>query len=106
MHSVPHYLDRLDYIYQDESSDEFLAIAACGGKKELWSNADLVYKSDTLERLVWNRSSGLWLIIRAPGRAEAWPIEERISKTFSNSIKYMSLDQRIAVYYLPQQAAD
>jgi hypothetical protein len=101
MQSVPFYLDRLEYFYRSDTSGEFLAIAACGATRELWSNAGLVYKEQALEELVDSRTTGMWLIFRAPDRDEAWPIEATLGRKNKAFERYVSADDRIAVFYLP-----
>ncbi len=100
--SVPFYLNKLDYFYRNESGSEFLPIAACGGTRELWSNAELVHKQDRLDSLIEGHSGALWLVLRSADRDEASPEERNIALEHSDKVKYFSRDGRLSVFYLPK----
>jgi hypothetical protein len=99
--SVPFYLDRLDYFYRRESGTDFLPVTACGGTRDLWSNASLVFKQDRLESIVEERVGALWLVLRSSDRDEASPEERKIAIQHSDKIQHVSRDGRLTVFYLP-----
>ena len=55
--SVEYYLKRrLDYSYEDLHSTEIMALIACNGEKEIWTNANLVYRETELLKLIKNHT--------------------------------------------------
>jgi len=95
---VHHYLDRLDYYYITPEDSQFWGVSACDGKKELWTNAKLLYTNDMLNRLINNGERRIWLIMKSG----LFPYPNSLESTFytkhKNNISYLSVDKNIVVY--------
>ncbi len=57
------YLDRLDNIYVDYMSNDFLIQSVNHGKNERWTNASLIYNLDDFYELLFNNKKNIWLIV-------------------------------------------
>jgi len=93
-----YYLDRLDYFYIDSRNRELPGIVACGGKKEIWTNAGLLYNKEMLLELIADSSKPVWLIVRANEYPYIWQGEKLIADTYVDRLVYKSIDNSVAVY--------
>jgi hypothetical protein len=59
---VDYYLETIDYIYIDYRSKRLAGVVACSGKKELWSNAKLIFHEEKLMQIIDNYPSTVWII--------------------------------------------
>ena len=91
------YLSRLDYIYRDMKNREFRALLACNGKKEIWTNANYLYKPEMLEKIIAKSLTPLWVIARSPNFAYETTLERKLYNKYKSSIVYTSVDKNIVV---------
>ena len=92
------YLDGLDYFYMSPGHKEFFGISACGGEKELWTNANLLYTREMLLAYIDNHETPVWLIIRSSEYPYPNKDESFIAENYKAYLQYMSIDRSIAVY--------
>ena len=96
---APYYLRQLDYFYQNYNTKEFTGISGCRGKKDVWSNANLIYRPDELFALLENSNSTIWLIVR-PERQEIYQPElKEIENVFERYRVFQSVD--VSLYRIP-----
>lgn len=93
-----HYLDRLDYFYVDSRNRELPGIVACGGEKEIWTNARLLYNEEMLTSVIDDSGRQVWLIIRSNEYPYIWKGEKLVGDTYSGMLVYKSIDDAVAVY--------
>lgn len=102
--AVPYYLRQIDYVYVNHKSRRFRGIVGCGGKKELWSNTNLIYKRNELFELLQNAESTIWLIVYSKPLGEHSEAGKRIQDLFTRNRVFQSVDGRIEVYKItPKQ---
>jgi hypothetical protein len=96
---VDYYLKKIDYIYISPQSWRLPSVVACSGKKELWSNAKLIYLEKDLWNIVDNSQSTVWIISQSTKASKKnYEISKKIEKKY-NSFRYnTSIDGKINVY--------
>lgn len=104
-----YYLKHLDYIYIDSRSKRLPGVVACSGTKELWSNANLIYKEANLWHILDHHPSTVWIIAASDtpryssGKSVEMPrklraISEKISQRYNLHPYKTSVDGMIDVY--------
>ena len=91
------YLEKLDYFYVNHESRRFAILSAEGGKKELWTNANLLYKEVDIFEVINKSPKDVWIIIYAPEQKDNL-IEMKLDLYYKNSLYYRSYDRKINVY--------
>jgi hypothetical protein len=92
---VAFYLDRLDAHYMDVDDIEFTVVSSCGGSKEMWSGADLIYREPALSAYL-SAGGPVWLIVRSDGFHYQRAIEGQLAERYE--LRYASVDGRVNVY--------
>ncbi len=59
---IEYYLPKLDYYYRSYDDVEFWGRSRDGGRKEVWTNSNLLYKENQLINLVDESKVNIWLI--------------------------------------------
>lgn len=95
---VEYYLSKLDYYYEYLHSVELPGILACNAKKEIWTNANLVYHESELLDIIENRTATVWLIINTDKYLWHKNIEKIISDNYKQYKQYTSIDGFFDVY--------
>jgi hypothetical protein len=98
---VDFYLDRMDYRFESRESGRFRIISACGGERELWSNAPLLSKEGELFRLVDGQNGPVWILAYSALRHYRAKAECTIENKYENALVYTSIDKTINVFRLP-----
>jgi hypothetical protein len=104
-----YYLKHLDHIYVNSRSKRLPGVVACSGTKELWSNANLIYKEANLWHILDHHPSTVWIIaasdtpryssgksVKMPRKLRA--ISEKISQRYNLHPYKTSVDGMIDVY--------
>jgi len=97
---VHHYLQKLDYYYITPEDSEFTGVSACGGTRELWTNAGLLYSDSMLDDLIQNNKGKrvVWLIFKSGEFPYPSSIEKMFYRKYRDNIAYLSIDRNIVVY--------
>lgn len=97
-----YYLRSLDYFYVDgeRHTRRLCRVSGRSGKRDLWSNANLVYRDEDLWKIVRSHYGRTWIIssteqARTTGDAV---IAREISQKYGKFLVGTSLDKMIAVY--------
>ena len=93
-----YYLRHLDYLYIDYTDKRLQIVSGCGGKKDVWSNANLIYKPERLLDLLQNSESSVWLIARSAQYTSRRQVEKQISQIFNRYRIFQSVDGHLDVY--------
>jgi hypothetical protein len=101
-YGVPYYLRQLDYFYRNHQSEWIKAIMACNGTKDLWTNANLIYKPEKLLTLLNNAKSTTWVIMQTSSKINKSELDE-IRKIFASYRVFQTVDGTIEVYRIPPQ---
>ncbi|OGU32227.1 MAG: hypothetical protein A2057_04755 [Ignavibacteria bacterium GWA2_35_9] len=99
--TIEYYLKRLDYIYINYQDSEFTGRSRSKGTKEIWTNANLIYKEEKFLDMLNNSKSTIWLGNFSNKRPGVSPEEKKINKEFSRYLYYVNLDSTINVYKIP-----
>jgi hypothetical protein len=98
---LPHYLNRTTGIYLGgQGSGLHEMIAACGGKKDRWSNAPLLRSKSAVMDFIRDSNRPIWLIIRTDKYPWRDPLENEIASAFKSALQYETNDGHLAVYRL------
>lgn len=98
---MEYYLKKLDFNYINYNDGEFTIRSRMGGKKEVWTNARLIYKENDLFDILKNSKSTIWLSNFSNKRPGVSPEERRINDEFSEYLYYVNFDSTINVYKIP-----
>jgi hypothetical protein len=94
------YLKRVDYFYYNYMEPEFAGISIDRGKKERWTNADLVYTRNDFKRLLADTTETKWLLINTfYGNKDLESLN--ISNDFKKYLVYTDQDSITYVYKIP-----
>jgi hypothetical protein len=102
-YGVPYYLRQLDYFYRNHQSEWIKAIMACNGTKDLWTNANLIYKPEKLLTLLNNAKSTTWVIMQTSSKINKSELDE-IQRIFASYRVFQTVDGTIEVYRIPPQS--
>jgi hypothetical protein len=100
---ISYYLEQLDYFYMNYKDSRFQGIVSCNGEKDLWSNANIIYKPERLIDILKNAESTIWLVLKT----EIGPIKLRweelikIQKIYSRYHIFESVDGNLHLYRIP-----
>jgi hypothetical protein len=96
------YLGQTDLVYIDHHRRSFANYLACGGSRELWSHAPLLYRLEDLRRIIASSPEPLWVIVYA----DEWGGEERrmLQREHAEHQIYRNIDGTIDVYRIPSAA--
>lgn len=93
---VDYYLDRLDYRFVGVDEEDFPILSACGGTREIWSRARMIYRvEDLIERIGSSPGSSIWIIALSERMNE---VDQRLRLSFGNSVERVGFDERILAY--------
>ncbi len=95
-----YYLDKLDYCYRNFNDKEFTGRSRENGKKEIWTNSNLIYKKDSLYNILKIRKKTVWLITFSNKRYYASKLNRDLNKEFQKYLFYTNLNNTINVYKL------
>lgn len=98
---VDYYLNRLDYVYIDVNDWEFNRLAACLGKREIWTNAQLIHNLVALDEILKKRETPVWIIGSSDNeRNETFRslMSRMIASEYKDSLYYQSVDGKLVVY--------
>jgi hypothetical protein len=98
---IEYYLKRLDYKYLNYADGEFTIRSRMNGKKEVWTNADLIYKEEDFLKLLENSKATIWLSNFSNKRPGVNSLEEKINDDFNRYLYYVNFDSTINVYRIP-----
>ena len=99
MQAPDYYLDRLDYLYRNHSTDEgFLGISRLRGTREIWTNASLIHSDTDLYDFLDNAESTVWLITYSEKFRGAKSEDRLLSKIYSRQLYYSGLDGNVNVF--------
>ncbi|MCB9210969.1 MAG: hypothetical protein H6609_16505 [Ignavibacteriales bacterium] len=96
--SLEYYLPRVDYFNFDYMHEAFVAISTDYGKKERWSNADLIYSKDNLRNLIENRKSTIWYLVFP----ENYLYDMNFYEKYNPYLVFEGIDGLIKVYKFPK----
>jgi len=98
-HVLSYYLDHLDFVFLN--ADKAAAhLFACGGKKEMWSNAGIIGPND-LYHFIDSRKTTTWLLAKSDKFFYQSGDEKSMSDKYSRFVYYTSIDGAINVYKIP-----
>jgi len=95
-----YYLDQLDFYYKNKHNIEFRVSSACESKKEIWTNADLIYTEDELLSRLSIRKQNIWLITHNKNTRLSNTIEKKINFEYQDDLVFKGADNRISVFLL------
>jgi hypothetical protein len=94
------YLKRIDYMYVDYRSERFGSISLDYGRKEIWTDANLIYDDKSLINLLNEAPNRKWLIINT-----AWDIsylkKDNFFQDFKKYAVYANKDSSAILYKIP-----
>ena len=96
--TIEYYLKKLDYDYINYEDAEFPIRARLKGKKEVWTNANLIYTEKDLLELLKNSKSTVWLSDFSDKRYGVSPLEMEINKEFKKYLYYVNIDSTVNVF--------
>jgi hypothetical protein len=102
-YGVPYYLRQLDYFYRNYQSEWIKAIMACNGTKDLWTNANLIYRPEKLLTLLNNAKSTTWVIMQTSSKINKSELDD-IQRIFATYRVFQTVDGNIEVYRIPPQS--
>jgi hypothetical protein len=92
------YLKRLDYVYMEVQAPEFRSSVGCGGERELWTNARLIYRHDDMLEMLGQNNVPVWLITRSGRFPWRNSVELAVAERFRAQLQYRGLGGGIDVY--------
>jgi hypothetical protein len=94
-----YYLRQTDLVYIDHRRRSFANYLACGGSRELWSHAPLIYRLEELRDTIESSTQPVWVIVYA----DDWGGEERqmLQTEYAERRVYRNIDATIDVYLIP-----
>ncbi len=95
---ISYYLENLNYMYLNIHNAGFKAKSACGGEREAWTMADLLYKPDEFIEMIEERSSRLWVIARNPDVPWIDGLEEMLASQYRDNRVFEGGIGRIDVF--------
>ena len=98
---VDFYLDKMDYRFESRESGRFRIISACGGERDIWSNAPLLSKEEELFRLIDGREGQVWVLAYSALWHYRAKEERMIENKYENALVYASIDKTINVFRIP-----
>jgi len=80
---ISYYLkDNLSFMYLNINNGGFKAKSACGGEREAWTMAELLYKPDDFLKLIEKPEGRLWVVARNPDVPWIDGLEEMLASEF------------------------
>lgn len=96
---VQQYLKKIDYIFIDYRNPRLQQQSVMGGKREKWTNANLIYKLSDLEYHLSQNSKTVWFIEYRHNPYRIKELEEiSFYDKFGKYLYYSSIDKIINVY--------
>lgn len=102
LYSATHYLDRVDYFYQNHLHTDFRLVSCDLSRRDRWSDAPLIHTPDALFRTIDNAESTVWLVMR-PYFNE---FDRAIMERYEPFAVYTSVDRAFKVYRIDGKAAE
>lgn len=98
---LEYYLDRVDFIFLDYRSNRMRILSTNEGKKERWTNANLIYTTDSLMNFLTKNKNNIWFVVHKLPYIQQ-PLQEiNFYKNFEQYLVYESIDRMVNVYYIP-----
>ena len=98
---IEYYLKRLDYYYRNYKDAEFTGRSRLDGKKEIWTNANLIYTKKDFLNFLQSSKRTIWLSNFSSERFGESPLEVELNKKYSKYLYFVNLDSSINVYKIP-----
>jgi hypothetical protein len=98
---VDFYLNKMDYRFESRESGRFRIISACGGERDIWSNARLLSREEELFSLIARREKPVWILAYSALRPYRAKEEAMIEGEYENALVYSNIDKTINVFRLP-----
>ena len=96
---IQYYLGKLDYLYLDQESSVLRRVLACGGTKDLWTNADILYKPEKFSQLLEDSQHTIWLVLRSYRLSNQ--IEKDLAEQYKDFHVFRSVDGHLNVFKIP-----
>lgn len=93
------YLKELDYIYVDYRG-RLNGVSVNSGKKELWTNANLIYTDKDFLKLLFSNNNTKWLIVNKE-RGVGFLEKDNFFKNFKKYSIYANPDSSAILYKIP-----
>ncbi len=95
---IDYYMERVDFVYRSRENPEYQNVVACGGEREIWTNARLISREEQLFDLVDGRHDTVWVVTDSAAYSSQSPIERRLSTEFVESLVYVGAGGYVNVY--------
>lgn len=92
------YLPHVDYFNFNYRHQAFPSLTVDEGKREIWTNAKLIYTNEDLINLIENRKTTIWFLIYP----EFWFREIDFYNRYKNNLVDQGIDGVIKVYEFPR----
>lgn len=93
--TVQYYTSAVGYILLGYKNNSFGAYSSCGGKKERWTNANLLYKTDQLFDLIKHSNKNIWIVVNVLSPRYD---ESAVINKYSNNLVYLAQDQTLGIF--------
>lgn len=94
------YLDKIDFRFESQASSKFRIIRACGGERDIWSNAPLLTTKEELFDMIGREEKTVWILAYSALRRKLKEEESLINDRYANNLVYTSIDKSINVFRL------
>lgn len=97
---VEYYLNKLDFSYNNINRHKFRIVSVCNGKKNIWTNANLIYTGNQLKDIISkNHKNNIvtWLVTYQYTVKHCKDFTQNINNEFPPNIVYSSIDKDIIV---------
>lgn len=98
---LEYYLKRLDYIFIDYRSGRFPILSTTKGKKERWTNANLIYTKEALLNFLLHNDKRVWFVVHKLSYIQKPLMEINFYNNFNKYLVYSSIDEMVEVYKIP-----
>jgi hypothetical protein len=97
--TIDYYTNKLDYIFIEWSNGHFGDYTACRGKKDRWTDADLIYDQQLLFDMVDNAKSTTWIIINKKSRRSE---EKKVFERYKEHLYFEAQDDILVILKVPK----
>jgi hypothetical protein len=107
-HQTLHYYTRkVNYIlFGNKNQRQFPNYTACKGKKERWTNADLIYKTEQLFDLIEHSKNDIWIVVNISNPKYARYDEAEVIKRYKDKLFFTAQDGILGVFKLEKAAVN
>lgn len=93
--AVHFYTSKVNYILLGHKNRSFKAYTACNGKKDIWTNADLIYNSEQLFDILDNSHHDIWIVVNMlTPRYD----EELVTIRYKDNLVFSAQDGILGIY--------